>query len=99
MSYHQALAAGRWQQLTLLEQLGNIGSEVGRTFAAKTSNQRQTAAERALELFDFTLADKRWHGRGNEIARSREVFCDLVFGDNAYQSDKQTLEGYFMQYA
>jgi hypothetical protein len=27
---HRELAAGRWQTLSLAEQLGNVGSEVGR---------------------------------------------------------------------
>jgi len=27
---HRGLASGRWQQLSLVEQLGNVGSEVGR---------------------------------------------------------------------
>ena len=29
--YHKELAAGRWQTLTLSEQMGNIGSEVYRS--------------------------------------------------------------------
>jgi hypothetical protein len=52
---HQSLAAGRWQTLSLAEQLGNVGSEVGRAVRAKTQhNDRRmwSALERALELFD-----------------------------------------------
>ena len=30
---HQSLAAGRWFELSLAEQLGNVGSEVGRALA------------------------------------------------------------------
>ena len=67
---HVGLAAGRWSQLTLAEQLANIGSEVGRAVRAKsTGNERRmiAAMERALELFDLTLADVRWQGRRREI--------------------------------
>jgi hypothetical protein len=85
--------------MTLFEQLGNIGSEVGRTFKTVEPDQKQATAYRALELFDLTLADKRWRGRGSELARSREVFCDFVFGDNQYNSDAAGLEKYFMQFA
>lgn len=92
---HQAQAGGRWGQLTLCEQMGNIGSEVGRTL----KNPYGNAAERALELFDLTLADKRWHGRGSEIARAREVFTDFVYGDNMYRSTAVNLEQYFMHFA
>ncbi len=30
IALHAGLAAGRWYQMTLVEQLANIGSEVGR---------------------------------------------------------------------
>ena len=32
---HAGLAAGRWHTLTLNEQLGNVGSDVGRAIRAK----------------------------------------------------------------
>ncbi len=36
-SLHDSLAAGRWQQMTLVEQMANIGSEVGRAAQAKAA--------------------------------------------------------------
>jgi hypothetical protein len=36
---HQTLSAGRWQSLTLVEQLGNVGSEVGRAIRAKAQDK------------------------------------------------------------
>jgi len=38
---HAGLAAGRWFELTLMEQLGNIGSEVGRATRAKAQGNEQ----------------------------------------------------------
>lgn len=99
MSWHRALAAGGWDQLTLGEQLGNIGSEVGRAIKAKTTADKTLAGQRALELLDLTLADKRWHGRGSELARAREVVADFLFGANIYQEDSIRLESYFMHFA
>lgn len=99
MTQHNSLVDGRWQTFTLAEQLGNIGSEVGRAIKAKNVEDKQAAGYRALELFDLTLADKRWYGRGSEIARAREVICDYIFGDNEYNSQGQDLEKYFMQFA
>lgn len=99
MALHKSLAKGGWQKLNLSEQLGNIGSEVGRTIRAKNPADKQAAGYRALELFDLTLADKRWYGRGSELARAREVVCDFLFGDNNYNSTPQSLERYFMQFA
>jgi len=80
--YHKELAGGRWKQFSLVEQMGNIGSEVGRAingFKQGDKKRFNIAFEKALELFDLTLDDNRWKGRRKEIARSREVFCSLLF--------------------
>lgn len=99
MSQHHSLTDKKWQSFSLFEQLGNIGSEVGRAISAKTAEDKKLAGHRALELFDLTLSDKRWYGRGNELARGREVVCDYLFGDNIYHSEPASLENYFMQFA
>lgn len=99
---HARLAAGRWQELTLLEQLANIGSEVGRATRAKSLNNEERLAgalDRCLELFDLTLGDDRWHGRRREIARAREIVCDFLVGDNAYGSTAESLDAYFLPFA
>ena len=103
MSGHAGLAGGRWQTLTLMEQLGNIGSEVGRAISARERGDPQRLAgalERALDLFDLTLDDPRWHGpRVREIARAREVTCDFLAGENEYRSTAASLDAYFLQFA
>jgi hypothetical protein len=99
---HAGLAAGRWQTLTLAEQLGNIGSEVGRAIGARERDDARFAGafDRALELFDLTLADPRWRGhRVREIARAREVTCDFLVGENDYRSTAESLDDYFLQFA
>lgn len=40
MPRHKSLVAGRWQELSLVEQMGNIGSEVGRTLNAKDETDK-----------------------------------------------------------
>jgi hypothetical protein len=100
---HSDLAAGRWRTLTLAEQLGNIGSDVGRAIRALERGDEQRfvgALDRALELFDLTLADDRWSGpRRREIARAREVTCDFLVGDNEYGSTAASLDAYFLAFA
>ncbi|MEX2375069.1 MAG: hypothetical protein WD942_05715 [Dehalococcoidia bacterium] len=99
---HPSLAAGRWQTMTLMEQLGNIGSEVGRAIKAKAQgNQTRLTAslERALELFDLTITDERRRHRLKEILRAREVVCDFLVGDNTYRSTGEALDKYFMAFA
>lgn len=98
---HPGLAGGRWRDLTLMEQLANIGSEVGRATMAKSigKDQRFTnALDRCLELFDLTIADDRWRDRRREITRAREVVCDFLVGDNEYGSTAASLDRYFLPY-
>jgi len=100
---HKELAAGRWFELSLIEQLANIGSEVSRACKWQGRDKKifWGAVERALELFDLTLEDKRWKGKGRlrEIARARELFCDAIYGGKQYKSSLEDLERYFFHYA
>ena len=86
-----------------MEQLGNVGTEVGRAARARESGNEQRAVNamwRALELFDLTLADERWSGpRRREIARARELVCDFLAGDNVYGSSSASLDRYFLPFA
>ena len=98
---HQELALGKWQNLSLVEQFGNIGSEVNRAFQWQNKDEKlyEGATNRALELFDFTLEDPRWKGRLREIARAREVFCDAISGGKEYGSNLKDLRKYFDTFA
>lgn len=57
------------------------------------------ALDRALELFDLTIADPKNRKRLRELCRAREVSCDFFFGENTYKSTAKSLEGYFMVFA
>ena len=98
---HKELAKGRWFELSLCEQLGNIGSEVGRVirWQDKDENNFEEAVTRALELFELTLKDQRWNKRWREIARARELFCDAITGGEEYKSSLEDLDRYFYYFA
>ena len=101
---HRDLAAGRWRALSLVEQLGNVGSEIGRAsrWQARNSETARLAFHRALELIDLTLADPRVlasRPRLREIARAREVVVDFFAGSNEYGSTAGSLQRYFDQFA
>ena len=87
--------------MSLLDQLGNIGSEVGRAakWQGKDKNRFYIAVEKALELFDLTLRDKRRFGKLHEIIIAKEVFADAVLGGHEYKSFLPDLERYFMPFA
>lgn len=97
---HTSLAAGRWFQFSLVEQMGNIGSEVYRASQAQGNKERfEGAVARALELFDLTISDPRWRKRLKEITRAREVFCDAVYGGMEYGTTFESLNRYFYYFA
>jgi hypothetical protein len=99
---HKDLAAGRWQKLSFLEQMANVGGEVERALNWQVKNHTdyaQAAAGRALELLDLTL-DSAWgFTRLRETARVREVLVDYFFGDNRYQSNEVLWRKYFLGFA
>ncbi len=87
---HKNLARGGWPKLSLSAQLGNIGSEYERAVHWKAKGKPDLAAgafERALELFDLTLADARWKNyRLREISRAREALCAEITGSPSAQT-------------
>lgn len=85
----------KWQSLTIFEQMGNIGSEVGRAYNAKRRGDEAAmngALYRGLDLIDAT-AEKLARDKSpklREVLRAREQFAAL---------EDDTLEQYFMNFA
>jgi hypothetical protein len=100
---HENLAAGKWFELSLAEQLGNIGSEVGRAESwSRRGNQEYVtkATERMLELLDLSIADERWAGsKRNELTRVREALCDSFYGQQQMGGSMESWNRYFMPFA
>lgn len=94
---HRELAAGRWFEMPLVEQMANIGSEVERTISWRSRNAKnsQAAFERGLELLDLTMADPRYRGRLRELVRVREALADYFVFDNSYGSTDEAWRRYF----
>lgn len=91
-----------WDAMSLEEQLGNIGSEVHRTILHRNKPERQKdTIARALDLFNLTLEDIRWHtqNRLKEVARAKELYCAAVLGCNEYNTTLEDLDRYFLFFA
>lgn len=98
-----AIDRKRWAQLSIFEQMGNIGAEVGRSINAQRSGnmrRRDAAIERALDLFDATQEQLLREGspRLREVLRARNEYLRLFF-DNSFETDADALEAYFTQFA
>lgn len=104
MSTSYVVDQAKWAQLTIFNQMGNIYSEVGRSF--KTRNQKNTvdhdaAVMRAIDLFDATvqsLIDIK-SPKAKEVLRAKEQFLEVAMDSTSTLDSVQSLERYFMQFA
>ena len=86
----------KWARLSLVEQMGNISSEVGRAINSRENPaRRDSAIERALDMFSATASC--YSGlRLREILRARDEFLRLFFDDS---TDFCEIEKYFHFFA
>jgi len=95
---HKQLARGRWYELSLFEQMANIGSEVERTISWKNKGNKdysERAFSRALELLGLTIADKKNRLRLKEVTRTKEALADYFVFENQYNSSDKQWQNYF----
>ncbi|HZE87355.1 MAG TPA: hypothetical protein VE090_04060 [Methylomirabilota bacterium] len=88
----------RWKDFSLVEQMANIGAEVGRTInweKKENTTMSTNALYRGLELLDFTINDKKNKNSLKEILRVREALVDFFLGDNIYKSSDVIWGKYF----
>lgn len=101
MIMHKELAAGRWFEFSLVEQLANIGSDIERTIQWKRKGEPELsrqAFERALELLYLTVEDPKNRKWLKEILRTREALIDHFVYDNEYQTTDEIWQKYFFDF-
>jgi hypothetical protein len=94
----------RWENLSIFDQMGNIYSEVGRSFNARklgSLTDQQAATYRALDLFDATIAAllARKSPQLKEVLRAKEQFLTILHDSHSSQESIQSLDRYFLQFA
>jgi hypothetical protein len=99
---HSSLASGRWQAMTLAEQLGNVGSEYERALRSKKRADPvhfESALARMLELLDLTITDQRWKNhRLKELVRLREAICEELCGEDHKTASSSDFRDYFLYF-
>lgn len=98
---HKDLARGKWNKLSLAEQLANVGSEVERTIAWREKGNEQysrKAFERALELLSLTKNSQKDETKLKEITRIYEFLVDYFDGENLFASTDELWRKYFKSY-
>ena len=94
----------KWAKMSLLEQMGNISSEVGRAINAKKQHNIENmdnAIIRALDLFDATtegLVSVK-SVRTKEVLRSKDQFLSVIYKKNTSIKELDSIDRYFTQYA
>ena len=99
---HKDLAAGRWNTLSFMEQMANIGSEVERALNWKARNNAEhcrKAFDRAIELVDLSLTGSKEFPKLKELARVREALVDYFWGTNEFVSSAHSWKNYFFYFA
>jgi len=95
---HQNLASGGWAELSLPEQMANIGSEVERAIAWRekgNGDYSQKAFFRSLELLRLSLDCEKNGARLKELARLHEALVDYFKGENNFSSSDRLWRNYF----
>lgn len=99
---HKNLSDGRWQLMTLSEQMANVGSEFSRMYRAREENKEArfiSATKRFLELINLTICDPRWSGRRRrELTRLKETVLDSLYPSKFKLKDVKSLEKYFFYF-
>jgi hypothetical protein len=104
MSAGYTVDQARWASMDIFNQMGNIYSEVGRSFKSRGRERAQDhdeAVARAIDLFDATIQALNDKGspKAKEVSRAKEQFLTIVRDSEASQSSIQSLDRYFMQFA
>jgi hypothetical protein len=94
----------RWADLDIFNQMGNIYSEVGRSFKNRDQSnekQRDQAVARAIDLFNATIQALNSTGspKAKEVSRAKEQFLEVITDTHASQESIRSLDRYFMQFA
>jgi len=101
---YYAVDRKQWAKLSFIDQMGNISSEVGRSFNARRQGHAENenlAMVRALDLFDATIDNliANRSVRSKEVLRSKDQYLSALLSHTFDESAGASIEKYFMQYA
>ncbi len=90
----------KWAELSIFEQMGNIGSEFGRAMSAIKRHDHlalEGALYRGLDLFDATIDSLAERGsvRLREVLIARDQFAEAILCEH----NDTKLDEYFTQFA
>lgn len=92
----------KWHRLSIVEQLGNIGAEIGRTISWQQQplfGNPVNSFYRGLSYLDLSISDTKNAGpRRLELCRLREALVDWHYGGHLYHTTDDSWNKYFYPY-
>lgn len=87
----------RWFQMSVGEQISNIGSEVERAlrFRNKEPQKSLEFVNKAIELIERSQMDPKNQTRIRELGNCKEELIDFFIGDNIYSTTEEQLRRYY----
>ena len=102
MSFRENINIERWYKFCFNEQIGHIGSEIGRAKVwenRKDFKERNNSLERALELIEITEEDPRHFDRQKELSFLRENLMKKLNNVNECSVSLSELDQYCLEFA
>ena len=91
------MSKDRWEQMSISEQMMNIGGELERAVAWKKKNDIEKMnhfLEKVREWMGLTMADPKNRWRIGELVIAQEEYEDF-FGENLWQNRDDTMMSYW----
>jgi hypothetical protein len=98
---HKNLTQEKWDELSRDKQILNVAAELirAKNMLAKERNEHfLNCLERALELIDLIINNKKWYSGLKEILRFREVLGEFYIGSNKSLNDLAKLIRIFLSF-
>jgi len=94
MQSQHKISEEKWASFNKGQQVLMIANEINRAknlINKSFKEEVQFSYQRAIELIDLTLNDKKWNGRLKELLRCREVLAELFFTKETNQQTNQQI--------
>ncbi len=91
------MSKDRWEQMSISEQMMNIGGELERAIAWKNKNDPEKMnnyLEKVRQWMGLTMADPKNRGRLGELVLAQEEYEDF-FGENHWNNSADTIMKYW----
>jgi len=94
---HKDLSLERWFKFAFVEQMANVGAEIGRTVKWKQTDIKHSngAFARGMELLCLTIGDPKNKKHLNKLLEIKDGLIDHFVGSNKYETTDEQWDKYF----